>query len=84
MVGTLVVDVEEKLEEVPYRGAAAPRRTAVTGPRCTSRDIDVVVAGNLLARRNIAAGHEERAVALVEHIGIGVATVIDVSIRVAQ
>ena len=80
----LALDVDGKQKEISHRGTFAPRSAAVAGPRCTSRDVDVVVAGNFLARRNITSWHEERAVAFVEHVGTRVATVIDVSIRVAQ
>ena len=78
------MDVEGEAEEVPNRSTSAPPSAAVAGPRRASRDVDVVVAGNLLAHRNIAACHEERVVAFVEHVGIGVAAVIDMPIGSAQ
>ena len=80
----LALDVEGEPEEIPDRSTSAPCSAAVARPRRATRDVDVVVAGNLLAHRNIAACHEERAVALVKHVHIGVATVIDVSIWIAQ
>ena len=48
------------------------------------RNVDVVVAGNLLARRNVASCREIRGVAFVQHIGIGVTAVINVAIGRAQ
>ena len=80
----LALDFEGKLEEVPHSGTSAPRSATMTGPRRAPGDVYVVIAGNLLAHRNIAACHKERAVDFVEHIRIGVTAVIDVSIRRTQ
>jgi hypothetical protein len=80
----LVLDVKGEPEEVPYRDTAASRGTAMAWPSRTSRDVDVVVDRNLLAQGNVTTCHEERAVAFVEHVGIGVAAVIDVPIRRTQ
>jgi hypothetical protein len=56
----------------------------MAGPLGATRDIDVVVAGNLLAHRNVATCHKEGAVALVEHISTGIAAVIYVPIWRAE
>src|SRR5208282_3707442 len=78
------LDVDGESEEVSQGGAPAPPSTAVARPGGSSGDVDVVVAGNLLPRRNVSSCHDKRAVALVQHISIGVAAVIDVPIRGTQ
>ena len=61
----LALGVEGKQEEIPHCGASAPRCTAVAGPRRASRDVDVVVTGNLLPRRNVPPCDQEGPFALV-------------------
>jgi hypothetical protein len=80
----LLLDIEGEPKEVSNCGTSAPRSATMAGPLRAARDIDVVVAGNLLVHRNVATCHKEGAVALVEHIGIGVAAVIYVPIWGAE
>jgi len=80
----LLLDIEGEPEEVPNCGTSTPRSTTMARPLRAARDIDVVVASNLLAHLNVATCHEEAAVALVEHISIGVAAMIYVPIWRAE
>src|SRR5512142_552695 len=66
-------------EEVSGDLAGAPGRAATTRPGRPVRDVDVVVAGDLLARRDVAPSHQVRRAPPVQLPRVRVAAVVQVT-----
>jgi hypothetical protein len=71
-------------KEVASHVTSAPSRSASAGPSRAIGDVDIVVAGDLVATGDVPPRHKEALVCLVDYVRIRVAAVVHVPIRKAQ
>jgi hypothetical protein len=80
----LTLNLPGKLEEVAEGFPPAAGSSTVAGPGGSSRDVEIIIARDLLTSSDVPPGNEEAADFLVSDISVRIATVVEVPIRISE